>query len=245
MVTQTNISCLTDDRYIATGTLSCLTDDRYIATGTQCTKKHDKKATIMRQLDQRGQRNDEVDNLPVRGKRQRSSCRQLGYEGATYGGAKLNQATLKSRIRLTHEESSQSREGGDVGIRGRDGEIGTLEESSSPLSLTPTSPPSIHIEENLKLSNVSRRKHGALEESVALDQRIGRTIGMVGGRGYRKRPYEKIEQWMDNEISFPSVPRPNKAEQRGGYGVHVKVKRVEKKKERCQSVRTIEKEGQM
>nr|GEY16140.1 reverse transcriptase domain-containing protein [Tanacetum cinerariifolium] len=33
------------------------------------------------------------------------------------------------------------------------------------------------------------------------------TVGMVRGKGYMKRPYEKIEQWMDNEISFPSVPR--------------------------------------
>nr|GEV49334.1 hypothetical protein [Tanacetum cinerariifolium] len=30
---------------------------------------------------------------------------------------------------------------------------------------------------------------------------------MVRGKGYRKRPYEKIEQWMNNEISFPFVPR--------------------------------------
>ncbi|GJY94158.1 hypothetical protein Tco_0510519 [Tanacetum coccineum] len=33
------------------------------------------------------------------------------------------------------------------------------------------------------------------------------TVGMVRGKGYRKRPYEKIKQWMDSEISFPSVPR--------------------------------------
>ncbi|GJS04251.1 hypothetical protein Tco_0320759 [Tanacetum coccineum] len=30
---------------------------------------------------------------------------------------------------------------------------------------------------------------------------------MIRGKGYRKRPYDKLEQWMDNEISFPSVPR--------------------------------------
>ncbi|GJX22675.1 hypothetical protein Tco_0227120, partial [Tanacetum coccineum] len=45
--------------------------------------------------------------------------------------------------------------------------------------------------------------------------------------------------------TIESLMRPNKAEQRGGYGAHVKVKRVEKKKERCQSVRAIEKEGQI
>ncbi|GJR80781.1 hypothetical protein Tco_0151566 [Tanacetum coccineum] len=32
-------------------------------------------------------------------------------------------------------------------------------------------------------------------------------VGMVRGKGHRKRPYKKIEQWMDNEILFPSVPR--------------------------------------
>ncbi|GKB59193.1 hypothetical protein Tco_0915379 [Tanacetum coccineum] len=39
------------------------------------------------------------------------------------------------------------------------------------------------------------------------DQEGRGTMGMVGGKGYRKIPYEKMEQWMDNEISFPSVPR--------------------------------------
>ncbi|GJX82017.1 reverse transcriptase domain-containing protein [Tanacetum coccineum] len=35
----------------------------------------------------------------------------------------------------------------------------------------------------------------------------GNTIGMVRGKGHRKRTYERMEQWMDNEISFLSVPR--------------------------------------
>ncbi|GKG33585.1 hypothetical protein Tco_0433744, partial [Tanacetum coccineum] len=30
---------------------------------------------------------------------------------------------------------------------------------------------------------------------------------MVRSRGHRKRPNEKIEQWMDNQISFLSIPR--------------------------------------
>ncbi|GJX61734.1 hypothetical protein Tco_0294634 [Tanacetum coccineum] len=30
---------------------------------------------------------------------------------------------------------------------------------------------------------------------------------MVRSRGHRTRPNEKIEQWMDNEISFLSIPR--------------------------------------
>ncbi|GKC10407.1 hypothetical protein Tco_1007189 [Tanacetum coccineum] len=34
-------------------------------------------------------------------------------------------------------------------------------------------------------------------------------VGMVRGKGHRKRLYEKIEQWIDNEISFPSIPRCN------------------------------------
>nr|GEY25496.1 reverse transcriptase domain-containing protein [Tanacetum cinerariifolium] len=37
------------------------------------------------------------------------------------------------------------------------------------------------------------------------------TVGMVRGKGYRKRPHEKIEQWMDNEISFPSIPSSSEA----------------------------------
>nr|GEZ62749.1 reverse transcriptase domain-containing protein [Tanacetum cinerariifolium]GFB02353.1 reverse transcriptase domain-containing protein [Tanacetum cinerariifolium] len=32
-------------------------------------------------------------------------------------------------------------------------------------------------------------------------------VEMIRGMRYRKRSYEKIEQWMHNEISFPSVPR--------------------------------------
>ncbi|GJR67581.1 hypothetical protein Tco_0013646 [Tanacetum coccineum] len=39
------------------------------------------------------------------------------------------------------------------------------------------------------------------------DQESRDMMGMVGGKGYKKIPYEKMEQWMDNEISFPSVPR--------------------------------------
>ncbi|GKB12574.1 reverse transcriptase domain-containing protein [Tanacetum coccineum] len=30
---------------------------------------------------------------------------------------------------------------------------------------------------------------------------------MVRSQGYRKRPYERVEHWMDNAITFPSVPR--------------------------------------
>ncbi|GJY19963.1 hypothetical protein Tco_0392529 [Tanacetum coccineum] len=35
----------------------------------------------------------------------------------------------------------------------------------------------------------------------------GNTVGMVRGKGHMKRTYERIEQWMNNKISFPSVPR--------------------------------------
>ncbi|GJY45220.1 reverse transcriptase domain-containing protein [Tanacetum coccineum] len=34
-----------------------------------------------------------------------------------------------------------------------------------------------------------------------------KVINMVRSQGYRKRPYERIEHWMDNTIAFPSVPR--------------------------------------
>ncbi|GKB84380.1 hypothetical protein Tco_0956652 [Tanacetum coccineum] len=30
---------------------------------------------------------------------------------------------------------------------------------------------------------------------------------MVRSQGYQKRPYEKVEHWMDNAIAFPLVPR--------------------------------------
>ncbi|GKF22755.1 hypothetical protein Tco_0075077 [Tanacetum coccineum] len=30
---------------------------------------------------------------------------------------------------------------------------------------------------------------------------------MVRSQGYQKRPYERVEHWMDNVIAFPSVPR--------------------------------------
>ncbi|GJU16792.1 hypothetical protein Tco_1144758 [Tanacetum coccineum] len=36
--------------------------------------------------------------------------------------------------------------------------------------------------------------------------RKGTTVGMVRGKTNRKRPYEQVEQWMNNEISFLSVP---------------------------------------
>ncbi|GJT86671.1 reverse transcriptase domain-containing protein [Tanacetum coccineum] len=34
-----------------------------------------------------------------------------------------------------------------------------------------------------------------------------KVINMVRSQGYRKRPYKKIEHWMDNTIAFLSVPR--------------------------------------
>ncbi|GKC29134.1 hypothetical protein Tco_1036428 [Tanacetum coccineum] len=34
-----------------------------------------------------------------------------------------------------------------------------------------------------------------------------KVINMVRSQGYRKRPYERVEHWMDNAIAFPSVPR--------------------------------------
>ncbi|GJW23967.1 reverse transcriptase domain-containing protein, partial [Tanacetum coccineum] len=34
-----------------------------------------------------------------------------------------------------------------------------------------------------------------------------KVINMMRSQGYRKRPYERVEHWMDNAITFPSVPR--------------------------------------
>ncbi|GKB75586.1 reverse transcriptase domain-containing protein [Tanacetum coccineum] len=34
-----------------------------------------------------------------------------------------------------------------------------------------------------------------------------KVINMVRSQGYRKRPYERVEHWMDNVIAFPSLPR--------------------------------------
>ncbi|GKD25685.1 hypothetical protein Tco_1231899 [Tanacetum coccineum] len=34
-----------------------------------------------------------------------------------------------------------------------------------------------------------------------------KVISMMRSQGYRKRPYERVEHWMDNAIAFPSVPR--------------------------------------
>ncbi|GKB05147.1 reverse transcriptase domain-containing protein [Tanacetum coccineum] len=34
-----------------------------------------------------------------------------------------------------------------------------------------------------------------------------KVINMMRSQGYRKRPYERVEHWIDNAITFPSVPR--------------------------------------
>ncbi|GJW89258.1 hypothetical protein Tco_0164598 [Tanacetum coccineum] len=34
-----------------------------------------------------------------------------------------------------------------------------------------------------------------------------KVISMVRSQGYRKRPYERVEHWMDNAIAFSSMPR--------------------------------------
>ncbi|GJU96226.1 hypothetical protein Tco_1320982 [Tanacetum coccineum] len=34
-----------------------------------------------------------------------------------------------------------------------------------------------------------------------------KVMNMVRSQGYQKRPYERIDHWMDNAIAFPSVPR--------------------------------------
>ena len=34
-----------------------------------------------------------------------------------------------------------------------------------------------------------------------------KVISMVRSHGYKKRPYERVEHWMGNEIAFPPIPR--------------------------------------
>ncbi|GJX67060.1 hypothetical protein Tco_0302787 [Tanacetum coccineum] len=46
---------------------------------------------------------------------------------------------------------------------------------------------------------VERRKNGGLTYDKGM-------LGMIRGKGHQKRSYERMEPWMDNEISFPSVP---------------------------------------
>nr|GEU80684.1 reverse transcriptase domain-containing protein [Tanacetum cinerariifolium] len=48
------------------------------------------------------------------------------------------------------------------------------------------------------------RKNGQKgKRSAKVNEKV---ISMVRSQGYRKRPYDRIEQWMDNAIAFPSVP---------------------------------------
>nr|GEW49333.1 hypothetical protein [Tanacetum cinerariifolium] len=81
-------------------------------------------------------------------------------------------------------KSTQSKEGGDVKVRRRGGKIEESVTEDAPLKC-------------------SWRKTLLEERNI---KRNERTIGMVRGIGHKKRPYEKIIQWMDNEILFPSVP---------------------------------------
>nr|GEX95801.1 hypothetical protein [Tanacetum cinerariifolium] len=107
-------------------------------------------------------------------------------------------------------KSSRSKEGRDVKVRRRGVKIGTLEEPSSSIHLTPTFPPSTYTAGNLKMLKVLRRKRdrGRSTKKLMGEDTPGRKKhkGMVKGIGHKKRPYEKIIQWMDNEILFPSVP---------------------------------------
>nr|GEX11104.1 hypothetical protein [Tanacetum cinerariifolium] len=45
------------------------------------------------------------------------------------------------------------------------------------------------------------------QKSKGLTKGKEKVINMVISQGYQKRPYERVEHWMDNVIAFPSVPR--------------------------------------
>ncbi|GJW35688.1 hypothetical protein Tco_0058608 [Tanacetum coccineum] len=51
------------------------------------------------------------------------------------------------------------------------------------------------------------KKDGGMQYRSARSNPSGSTVGMIRGKRLWKRSYEELEQWMDNEISFPSVPR--------------------------------------
>nr|GEU82994.1 hypothetical protein [Tanacetum cinerariifolium] len=45
------------------------------------------------------------------------------------------------------------------------------------------------------------------QKSKGLAKGKEKVINMVISQGYQKRPYKRVEHWMDNVIAFPSVPR--------------------------------------
>ncbi|GKB85274.1 hypothetical protein Tco_0957546 [Tanacetum coccineum] len=62
---------------------------------------------------------------------------------------------------------------------------------------------------NQNLNANHRDKHKSIngkKSEQAKQVRLGTIIGMVRGNTNKKRPSEQSEQWLDNEISFPSTP---------------------------------------
>nr|GEY23573.1 hypothetical protein [Tanacetum cinerariifolium] len=67
-----------------------------------------------------------------------------------------------------------------------------------------------HIEEAVALGRLAHlvkdiRQGGQKSKGSAKGKE--KVIGMVRSQGYRKRPYERVEHWMDNAIAFHLVPR--------------------------------------
>nr|GEW12177.1 hypothetical protein [Tanacetum cinerariifolium] len=58
-------------------------------------------------------------------------------------------------------------------------------------------------------NDASQKKKRKNKDAKKLDPtssvRRRTTVGMVRGKTNRKRPYEQVEQWMNNNISFPSI----------------------------------------
>ncbi|GJW73825.1 reverse transcriptase domain-containing protein [Tanacetum coccineum] len=71
-------------------------------------------------------------------------------------------------------------------------------------------PPPLMIEEAVALGRLAHlvkdiRQGG--QKSKGSTKGKEKVINMVRSQGYRKRPYERVEHWMDNAITFPSVHR--------------------------------------
>ncbi|GKC60705.1 hypothetical protein Tco_1088303, partial [Tanacetum coccineum] len=78
----------------------------------------------------------------------------------------------------------------------------------------PPPPPMVGTSEKRNMNNglmeivsYGERYQAKRPKEQRLNQIKEKVISMVRSQGYRKRPYERVEHWMDNVIAFPSVPR--------------------------------------
>nr|GEX76041.1 reverse transcriptase domain-containing protein [Tanacetum cinerariifolium] len=61
-------------------------------------------------------------------------------------------------------------------------------------------------EVNVRQGKKRQEERSVQRQSVRPNQSRS-VVGMIKGKGYRKRTYKKLERWIDNKISFPSLPR--------------------------------------